>query len=174
MGSPLARPDDPPLVRAQRGARPHRRLLDEVREGRSRVLVLRGDAGIGKTRLAARRDRAGRAGSAWPAAAPVESEAELAVRRRCTTCCGRSLPLLDALTRAAGRSALDGALALGAPVGEGDRFTVCAATLGLLAPAAEQAPLLVVMEDVQWLDARLGRGARLRRPAARRRPRRAC
>ena len=49
--------------------------------------------------------------------------------------------------------ALEGALALGAPVGEGDRFAVCAATLGLLARAAEQAPLLVVMEDVQWLDA---------------------
>jgi len=35
----------------------------------------------------------------------------------------------------------------------GDRFTVCAATVGILAAAAESSPLLIVVDDLQWLDA---------------------
>ncbi len=150
MGSPLARPDDPPLVGRSAECARIEQLLDEVREGSSRVLVLRGDAGIGKTRLAlwaiARAD-----GFTVARSRPVESEAELAFAGL-HDLLRPLLPLRDALTPRQGM-ALEGALALGAPVGEGDRFAVCAATLGLLARAAEQAPLLVVMEDVQWLDA---------------------
>jgi DNA-binding CsgD family transcriptional regulator len=47
---------------------------------------------------------------------------------------------------------LSGALALGPSV-PGDRFAACVATLSVLAAAAEQTPLLVVIDDVQWLDA---------------------
>ena len=38
------------------------------------------------------------------------------------------------------------------PERSGDRFAVAAATLGLLATAAEAAPLLVVVDDLPWLD----------------------
>src|SRR6266508_6437691 len=48
-------------------------------------------------------------------------------------------------------AALAGALALGPPA-PSDRFTVCAATLSLLAAVAEDAPVLGVIDDAQWLD----------------------
>ncbi len=49
------------------------------------------------------------------------------------------------------RQALDGALALG-PASAGDRFAVAAATLSLLAAAAEHSPVLAVVDDAHWLD----------------------
>ena len=48
------------------------------------------------------------------------------------------------------RRALEGALAMG-PAGDGDRFAIGAATLSLLTGDRE-APLLVVIDDAQWLD----------------------
>ena len=48
-------------------------------------------------------------------------------------------------------AALAGALAVG-PASPADRFVVCAATLSLLAAAAEEQSVLVVVDDVQWLD----------------------
>jgi DNA-binding CsgD family transcriptional regulator len=48
-------------------------------------------------------------------------------------------------------AALRGALALGPPA-SGDRFAVYAATLSLLAAAAEDEPVLVVVDDAHWLD----------------------
>ena len=50
------------------------------------------------------------------------------------------------------RAVLEGALALGPPVA-GDPLAVRAATLSLLAAAAEDAPLLVLVDDAHWLDA---------------------
>src|SRR5262249_34838098 len=49
-------------------------------------------------------------------------------------------------------AALTGALALGPPV-PGDRLAVCVATLGLLRAAASHRAVLVVLDDVQWVDA---------------------
>ncbi len=49
------------------------------------------------------------------------------------------------------RSALESALALGPPVA-GDPLTVCVAALNLLASAADGQPLLVIVDDAQWLD----------------------
>src|SRR5262249_314230 len=45
-----------------------------------------------------------------------------------------------------------GALALGPPV-PGDRLAVCVATLGVLRAAAARRPVLLVLDDVQWVDA---------------------
>ena len=49
------------------------------------------------------------------------------------------------------RSALESALAIGPPVG-GDPLTVCVASLDLLAAAADEQPILAVVDDAQWLD----------------------
>src|SRR5690606_33866799 len=49
-------------------------------------------------------------------------------------------------------AALASALAL-APPQPGDRFAVCVATLGLLQCAATDRPLLVIVDDLPWVDA---------------------
>jgi DNA-binding CsgD family transcriptional regulator len=125
------------------------RLLQDVRAGESAVLVIRGDAGIGKTallRYAARQA----AGFRVAQVTGVEAEMELpfaAVHQLCT-------PMLDnraALPRPQ-RDALN--VALGLAAGEvPDRFLVGLAILGLLSAVAEQRPLLCLVEDAQWLDA---------------------
>ncbi len=62
-------------------------------------------------------------------------------------------PVVELLGQIPGpqRAALSGALALGPPV-PGDRFAVAAATLSLLAAAAERAPLVALIDDAHWLD----------------------
>jgi DNA-binding CsgD family transcriptional regulator/tetratricopeptide (TPR) repeat protein len=127
-------------------------LLDDlvlaVRRGESRSLVLRGEAGIGKTALL----------EYLVASAPdltivravgVESEMELAYASL-HQLCG---PLLDQLGRlpAPQRQAMEivfGISAGGAP----DRFLVGLAVLSLFAAVAEERPLLCVVDDAQWLD----------------------
>jgi predicted ATPase len=124
-------------------------LLDDlvvaVRRGESRSLVLRGEAGIGKTALL----------EYLIASAPdltvvravgVESEMELAYASL-HQLCG---PLLDRLGRlpAPQRQAMEivfGISAGGAP----DRFLVGLAVLSLLAAVAEERPLLCVVDDAQ-------------------------
>src|SRR5262245_36660512 len=124
-------------------------LLAAAREGRSGGLVLRGEAGIGKSALLA--DAAERAeGATVLAARGVESEAELPFAGLAELL----RPVVHLLDSLPGRQAeaLRGALALGPPAA-GDRFAVAAATLGLLAAAAEEAlPLLVLVDDAHWLD----------------------
>jgi predicted ATPase len=82
-------------------------------------------------------------------ACPLEAESELAFA-------GLSellRPILYLLDRipAPQQAALSGALALGPPA-PGDRFAVAAATLSLLAAAAENSPVLAVVDDAHWLD----------------------
>ena len=122
-------------------------LLAEARAGRGGVLVLTGEAGIGKSAiLGAAAERA--AGFQVLRAVGVEYEAELPFS-------GLHELLQRVLALAAElpspqAAALRGALALSdEPV---DRFAVFAAVSGLLALAAAAAPLLVVADDAQWLD----------------------
>ncbi len=63
-------------------------------------------------------------------------------------------PALPVLSQLAGpqAAALEQAFAL-RPGRTQDRFAVAAATLGLLAAYAEQQPLLLVLDDIQWFDA---------------------
>jgi predicted ATP-dependent serine protease len=123
-------------------------LLGDLRLGRGRALVVRGEAGVGKSALL--EYLAGTAeGMRVARAAGVESEMELAFAGL-HLLCG---PLLDRLERlpAPQRDALGAAFGLregAAP----DRFLVGLAVLTLLAEVAEERPLLCVVDDAQWLD----------------------
>jgi DNA-binding CsgD family transcriptional regulator len=123
-------------------------LVADVLAGTSRVTVLRGDAGVGKSALLGYlSDRVG----GWRAARAVgvESEMELAYSGLHQLCApmlddlGRlPVPQRDALSTVFGRSA-------GPPP---DGFLVGLATLTLLAEVAEQQPLVCIVDDAQWLD----------------------
>jgi DNA-binding CsgD family transcriptional regulator len=124
------------------------RLLASVRAGSSRALVLRGQAGVGKTTLL--EYLAQRAsGCAVARAAGVESEMELAfagLQQLCAPMLDRAgrlpVPQRDALRTAFGISA-------GPPP---DRFLVGLAVLGLLSEVAGERPLVCLVDDQQWLD----------------------
>ncbi|MEV6974917.1 AAA family ATPase [Kitasatospora sp. NPDC093806] len=126
-------------------------LLDGARDGRSGVLVLRGEPGIGKTALLEYAVAAAAGAFRVVRAAGVEYEAELPFA-------GLSLllaPGLDGLAALPGpqRRSLEGAFGLGeGGGGPGDRLLTGLATLGLLAELAAERPLLCVVDDVQWLD----------------------
>jgi predicted ATPase len=128
------------------------RLLDQlvadVRAGGSRALVVRGDAGIGKTALLEYAlDRA--SGCRAARTAGVEAERELAFAALHQVCS----PMLDRLGRLPGpqQQALGTAFGLGAG-NPPDRFMVGLAVLGLFADVARDRPLLCVVDDAQWLD----------------------
>lgn len=123
-------------------------LLDGARGGRSGVLVIRGDAGIGKSALL-RHAVGGAEGMRVLSARGVELEAELPFAGL-HELLGPALDRLDRIPRPQAE-ALAGALALGPPV-PGDRFAVAAGTLSLLAALAEAAPVLAAVDDAQWLD----------------------
>jgi DNA-binding CsgD family transcriptional regulator len=124
------------------------RLLADVRAGNSQVLVVRGEAGMGKTALL--HYLLERASDCRVArAAGIESEMELAFAGLHQLCA----PFLDRLERLPGpqRDAL--ATAFGLSSGEPpDRFLVGLAVLSLLADAAEQQPLICLIDDAHWLD----------------------
>jgi DNA-binding CsgD family transcriptional regulator len=124
------------------------RLLDAVRAGESRALVVRGEPGVGKTALLDY--LVGHAsGCRVVRAAGVESEMELAfagVHQLCAPMLGR-LQRLPARQRAALRTAFG----LG-PGSVPDRFLVGLAVLSLLSEVAEEHPLLCLVDDAQWLD----------------------
>jgi DNA-binding CsgD family transcriptional regulator len=124
------------------------RLVAGVRSGQSRVLVLRGEAGVGKTALL-RHLAAAAEGCRVARVAGVESEMELAFAGLHGLCA----PMLDGLAHLPGpqRDALNTAFGLsdGPPP---DRFLVGLAVLSLLAEAAEAQPLLCIVDDAQWLD----------------------
>ena len=123
-------------------------LLARLRTGRSPVLVLRGEAGVGKTALLEYLvDEA--SGCRIVRAAGAEAEMELAYAGLQQLCA----PLLDHLDAlpAPQREALS--IAFGLSAGDPpDRFFVGLAVLSLCAEAAQDRPLLCVVDDAQWLD----------------------
>jgi DNA-binding CsgD family transcriptional regulator len=125
-----------------------RQLLDAARAGRSGVLVLRGEPGIGKTALLEYAIESA-AGLRVERVAGVESEMELAFASLQQLCA----PMLDKLEGLPGpqRDALGVAFGLKAGAAP-DRFLVGLAALSLLSEVAEQQPLLCVVDDAQWLD----------------------
>ena len=124
------------------------RLLAEVRAGQSRVLVLRGEAGVGKTALLDYL-HAQASGFRVARAVGVESEMELAfagLHQLCT-------PMLSKLAGLPGpqRDALG--TVFGLSTGQApDRLLVGLAVLGLLSEVAEERPLVCLVDDAQWLD----------------------
>jgi DNA-binding CsgD family transcriptional regulator len=123
-------------------------LIDAVRAGGSRVLVVRGEPGVGKSALL--EYLAGRAAGCRVARATgVESEMELAFAGLHQLLA----PVLDRLDRLPGpqREALRTAFGLsGGPAP--DRFLVGLAVLGLVSEVAAERPLVCVVDDEQWLD----------------------
>jgi hypothetical protein len=124
------------------------RLLTDALAGRSRVTVLRGEAGVGKSALLGYlSDRV--AGWRVARAVGVESEMELAYSGLHQLC----MPMLDRLERipAPQRDAL--ATVFGRSPGPApDRFLVGLGTLTLFALTADEQPLVCIVDDAQWLD----------------------
>jgi hypothetical protein len=121
------------------------RLLHAAQAGRSGVLVLRGEAGIGKTALL---EHAIESASdvTLLRAAGVESEKELAFAALHQLCA----PIHDFVDRLAApqRRALEVTFGV-SPGAAPDRFLVALATLSLFSEAAQERPLLYLVDDVQ-------------------------
>src|SRR4029450_10301778 len=124
-------------------------LLDQALAGRGGALAVRGEPGIGKTALLEyARQRAG-AGRVVDTTG-VETELEMPFAGLADVL----RPLLGHLDQlpALQREIVQGALALGPPR-PADRFALGAASLALLAAAAGNEMLLVLVDDAHWLDA---------------------
>jgi hypothetical protein len=124
------------------------RLLDTVRRDESQVLVLRGEAGVGKTALLEYLV-AQASDCRIVRAAGVQSEMELAFAGMHQLVA----PMLDGVERLPSpqRDAMQTALGISAGAAP-DRFLLGLAVLALLADAAEERPLICVVDDQQWLD----------------------
>ncbi|MFF0267220.1 AAA family ATPase [Kribbella sp. NPDC004536] len=123
-------------------------LVSEVRSGRSRALVLSGEAGVGKTALLDH--LAGAAdGCRVTRVSGVQSEMELAFAGLHQLCA----PLFDLLDRLPGPQADALRTVFGIRAGPPpDMFLIGLGVLSLLAEAAEQQPLVCIVDDQQWLD----------------------
>jgi len=136
------------------GREHEQRLLDDmvriIRDGQSRTLIIRGEAGVGKSALL--NYAAGRAVPDCRVAeiGGFESETELTYAGLHQLC----RPMFDHLDRLPEpqRSALSEAFGLVNGT-RPDRFVVGLATLSLLAHAAEERPLVCLIDDAHWLDA---------------------
>jgi DNA-binding CsgD family transcriptional regulator len=125
-------------------------MLAHAQTGQSEVLVVRGEAGIGKTALL---EYAGAtattSGFRVACAAGVEAETQFAfagLHQLCAPLLDRARALPDPQQTALG-------VAFGTQGGAApDRFLVGLAVLHLLAEVAEDSPLLCLVEDAQWLD----------------------
>ncbi|GAA3938626.1 ATP-binding protein [Actinoplanes auranticolor] len=126
------------------------RLIEAVRGGQGRALVVRGDAGVGKTALLDYlADQTSRAECRLVRVAGVQSEMELAFAGLYQLCA----PLLDRAEQlpVPQRDALRTAFGLveGPPP---DRFHIGLAVLSLLSAAGGDRPVVCLVDDEQWLD----------------------
>ncbi|HWY89244.1 MAG TPA: AAA family ATPase [Solirubrobacteraceae bacterium] len=123
-------------------------LLEAVRMGESRALVLRGEPGVGKTALLERVHELA-SGCTIVRADGLEEEMELAFAAL-QLLCAPMLSLLDRLP-----SPQKAALAIALGLDEGpppDRFLVGLAVLSLLAESDQTQPLVCLIDDAHWLD----------------------
>src|SRR3984893_10099055 len=124
------------------------RLLDTARDCHGAVLVVHGDPGVGKTALLEYAVEAGQDFRVVQAAG-VEGEMKLdyaALQQLCS-------PLLEFIERLPDPQREAFGVAFGLSAGQAPSpFLVGLAVLGLLSEAAEQQPLLCVVDDAQWLD----------------------
>jgi DNA-binding CsgD family transcriptional regulator len=125
-----------------------RRLLAAVRGGQSRVVVMCGEAGVGKTALL---ESAVESASGFRVmrAVGVESEMELAFAALHQLCA----PVLDRLERLPGPQQDALGVAFGLRLGDApDRFLVGLAVLSLFSEVGQEQPMLCLVDDAQWLD----------------------
>jgi DNA-binding CsgD family transcriptional regulator len=122
-------------------------LLDDARGGRAGVLVIRGEAGIGKSALL---DYAARQAHDMQIlrAAGVESESELPFAGLHQLL----RPVMSAIERLPEAQGAALRAAIGVDSGTAERFLVSVAFLGLLAEVADEQPLLAIVDDAHWLD----------------------
>src|SRR6195256_6040644 len=153
MGSPshvltLTRPPGAQLLGRQREREVLGRLLGAARGGDGGVLGVHGEPGVGKTALLDWTGEEGRQLRVLQTVG-VEGEMELpfaALQQLCSPILDRSERLPDPQ-----RDALS--VAFGLSAGRAPNpFLVGMAALGLLSEAAEERPLLCVVDDAQWLD----------------------
>lgn len=136
------------------GRRAERELLEDVlaraAAGYSRVLVVRGEPGIGKTALLTHaQDMASRSGFRVETSLGIEAEAQFAFAALHQLCA----PLHEYVAALPEPQQAALGVAFGRRSGPApDRFLVGLAVLHLLAEAAEGHPLLCIVDDVQWLD----------------------
>jgi DNA-binding CsgD family transcriptional regulator/tetratricopeptide (TPR) repeat protein len=123
--------------------------IGRARSGTTATLALVGEPGIGKTALL---DYAAQQATGLRVlrARGIESEAQIPFGSLLELI-RPALAMLERIPQPQA-AALEGALAL-RPAAAHDRFAVGAATLGLLAAYAEEAPVAVLVDDGQWLDA---------------------
>lgn len=125
------------------------RLLVSASDGHAEALVLRGEAGVGKTALLDYLVRHAD-GFTIARATGVESEVELAYAVLQHLCS----PFLDRVADLPEPQQTALATAFGSRSGEPpDRFLVGLAVLGLFSQASERRPLASVLDDAQWIDA---------------------
>ena len=123
--------------------------MGSVRTGESRALVLRGEAGVGKSALLEYLVQHA-PGCGIARTAGVESEMELAYAGLQQLCA----PFLARLERLPGPQGEALGTAFGLRDGDPpDPFLVGLAVLSLLSDIAEQQPRICVVDDAQWLDA---------------------
>jgi DNA-binding CsgD family transcriptional regulator len=148
---PTREPEGPPgaLFGRERERTAIDRLLQASAHGESSSVLLRGEAGIGKTALLAHAAQHSRERTVLRVVG-VEGESDLAF----AGLDGLLRPILDKIDELpqAQAEALSGALGLAPSLGS-DRLLVSAAVLSLLAAAADDRPLLCLIDDVQFLDA---------------------
>jgi hypothetical protein len=125
-------------------------LLDSARAGRSGAVVVRGEAGIGKTALLGHvRETAVASGFRVELAVGVQSESQFAFSGLHQLCA----PLLDRAGALPEPQQAALGVALGLRSGTApDMFLVGLAALNVLAEVAEEGPLLCLVDDAQWLD----------------------
>ena len=125
------------------------RGLVDPPSGESRVLVLLGDAGMGKTALLADAARQARSTGMWVLSVtgrePEQYLAFAGLRQLL-------LPVLDRVADLPDRQTLLEALALSTATVQPDALLTGIAVLTVLSELAEDHPLLVVADNVQWLD----------------------
>src|SRR5258706_9995625 len=124
-------------------------LVDGLREGGGAV-VLRGEAGIGKSALLQRARRRAEAQGARPlVTVGVESQAELAFAGLHQLL--RPVMGTVGYLREPQRQALEGALGLGADPSR-DPYLVAVAAFQLICEVADSTPIVLIVDDAQWLD----------------------
>ena len=145
----VAEPGPPSLVGREAELEHLALWLDDVVAGHALPLLLEGEPGIGKTSLLrAARDRAHRLGARILAVTPIQTAASLALA-------GLSAVVgpLRSPVHGLEPGVIDPLLcALGDASANANPVALCGGLVALLAAASEERPIILIIDDAQWLD----------------------